>query len=155
MTDSKQIAHAFNNFFVSIGPQLTRGLADDTNPLLYVKPINNSMDILDVTTMEMENVINFLKNASPGPDEFSAFVGKECLDSIIEPLTHFINISFRSGIFPSEIKLAKVIFKPGDSSSVNNYSPISVLSFFSKVFERVVYNRVLDFLCNNNVLFDY
>ena len=33
--------------------------------------------------------------------------------------------------------------------------PILVLSFFSKVFERVVYNRVLDFLCKNNVLYDY
>ena len=144
-------------FFVSIGPQLARGLAGDTNPLLYVKHINNSMVMLDVTTMEVENVINSLKNASPGPDEFPAFVGKECLDSIIEPLTHLINISFRSGVFPSELKLAKVVpvFKSGDSSSVNNYRPISVLSFFSKVFERVVYNRVLDFLCKNNVLYDY
>ena len=157
VTDSKQIANAFNNFFVSIGPQLARGLAGDTNPLLYVKHINNSMVMLDVTSMEVENVINSLKNASPGPDEFPAFVGKECLDSIIEPLTHLINISFRSGVFPSELKLAKVvpIFKSGDSSSVNNYRPISVLSFFSKVFERVVYNRVLDFLCKNNVLYDY
>ena len=52
-----------------------------------------------------------------------------------------------SGAFPSELTLAKVvlIFKFGDSSSVNNYRPITVLSFFSKVFERVVYNRVLDF----------
>ena len=84
-------------------------------------------------------------------------MGKECLDSIIEPLTHLINISFRSGVFPSELKLSKVvpIFKSGDSNSVNNYRPISVLSFFSKVFERVVYNRVLDFLCKNNVLYDY
>ena len=43
------------------------------------------MVMLDVTTMEVKNVINSLKNASPGPDEFPAFVGKECLDSIIEP----------------------------------------------------------------------
>ena len=110
-------------------------LHGDTNPLLYVKSINNSMVMLDVTTMEVKNVINSLKNASPVPDEFPAFVGKECLDSIIEPLTHLINISFKSGVLPSELKLAKVvpIFKSRDSSSVNNYRPISVLSFFSKV----------------------
>ena len=79
------------------------------------------------------------------------------MDSIIEPVTHLIHISFKSGVFPSELKLAKVvpIFKSRDSSSVNNYRPISVLSFFSKVFERVVFNCVLDFMCKNNVLYDY
>ena len=97
MTESKQIANAFKKFLVSIGPQLARGLAGDTNPMQYVKPINNSMVMLDVTTMEVKNVINSLKNASPGPDEFPAFVGKECLESIIEPLTHLINFTFRSG----------------------------------------------------------
>ena len=115
------------------------------------------MVMLDVTTMEVKNVINFLKNASPGPDEFHSFVEKECLENIIEPLTHLMNCSFRSGVFPSPLKLAKVvpIFKSRDSSSVNNYTPMSVLSFFLPVFERVVYNRVLDFLCKNNVLYDY
>ena len=152
-----QLANAFNNCSVSIGPQLARGLASDTNPVLYVNPINNSMVMLDVTTMEVENVIKSLKNTSPVSDESTAFVEKECLDSIIETLVHLINISCRSGVLPPELKLAKVvpIFKSGDSSSVNNYRPISLLSFFSRVFERVVYNRVLDLLCKNNVLYDY
>ena len=48
-----------------------------------------------------------------------------------------INIFFRSGDLPSNLKLTKVVpkFKSEDSSSVNNYRPISVLSIFSKVFE--------------------
>ena len=61
------------------------------------------MVMLDVTNMEVKNVINSLKSASPGPDEFPAFVGKECLGSIIEPLTHLINISFMSGACSSEL----------------------------------------------------
>ena len=66
-------------------------------------------------------------------------------------------MSLRSGVFPSELKLAKVvpIFKAGDTSAINNYRPISVLSFFSKVFEKIVYNHVLDFIDDNNVLYDY
>ena len=85
------------------------------------------------------------------------FVGKPCVDAFIEPLTHLINLSLRSGVFPSELKLAKVvpIFKAGDTSAINNYRPISVLSFFSKVFEKIVYNHVLDFIDDNNVLYDY
>ena len=144
MANNKKIKNTFNKYFVSIGPQIARGLAGDTNPLLHVKAINNSMVMLDITTMKVKNVFNSSKNASPGPDEFPAFMRKECLESIIDSLTHLINISFRPGVFQSELKLAKVvpIFKSGDSSSVNNCRPILKLFFFSKVFELVAYNRV-------------
>ena len=61
------------------------------------------------------------------------------------------------GVFPSELKLAKVvpIFKSGDSSKITNYRPISVLSFFSKVFERVMYNHIIGFIDSLNVLYKY
>ena len=54
--------------------------------------------------------------------------------------------------FLSELKLAKVvqIFKSGDSSKITNYRPISVLSYFSKVFERIMYNHI-----TYNVLYNY
>ena len=76
------------------------------------------------------------------------------LNSRIEASDPHINVMLNCKIGDLEIHIVP-IFKSGDSSSVNNYRPISVLSFFSKVFERVVYNRVLDFLCKNNVLYDY
>ena len=52
--------------------------------------------------------------------------------------------------------MAKVIpfYKNGDTNSYGNYRPISVLSCFSKVLERVVYNRVSDFWNKHNILFD-
>ena len=104
---------------------------------------------------EVRNVVASLKNSSSGYDEFPPFVGKSCVEAYIELLTHLINLSLKSGVFPSEFKLAKVIpiFKAGDTSAVNNYRPISVLSFFSKVFEKIVYNHVLDFIDDNNGLF--
>ena len=68
-----------------------------------------------------------------------------------------INESLKSGVFPSELKRAKVvpIFKSDDSSLLTNYRPISVLSFFSKIFEKIVYNLVFDFLSDNELLYDY
>ena len=156
-TDPNVIANGFNNFFVTIGPQLAKNIKSDINPLSYVKSVNKSMVLTDVTSTEVRNVIASLKNSSSGHDEFPPFVGKSCVDAFIEPLTHLINLSLRSGVFPSELKLAKVvpIFKAGDTSAINNYRPISVLSFFSKVFEKIVYNHVLDFIDDNNVLYDY
>ena len=90
-----------------------------------------------------------------GYDEFPTFVAKLCVDrSFIQPLTFPINSSLKSGVFPSELKLARVlpIFKAGDSSDLINYRPISVLTFFAKVFEKIVYNKVMDFISENNVL---
>ena len=118
--------------------------------------MNNSIVLTDVTFTEVRNVIASLNNSSSGHDEFPPFVGKSCVDAYIEPLTHLINVSLKSGVFPSELKLAKVvpIFKARNTSAINNYRPISV-SFFSNLSEKIVYNHVLDFIDDNNVLYDY
>ena len=92
-----------NEFFVSIGPELAKDIHSDINPLTY---INNSIAIFDVSCEEVRNIIHSLKNSSAGHDEFPTFVGKLCVDSYIEPLTFLINSSLRTGVFPSELKLA-------------------------------------------------
>ena len=58
-------------------------------------------------------------------------------------------------MFPSELKLAKVvpILKAGDSSALTNYR--AVLTFFAKVFEKIVYNKLLNFISDNNILYDH
>ena len=52
-----------------------------------------------------------------------------------------------SGIFPDDWKCARVIplFKQGESSDLNNYRPISVISVVAKVFERIVYDQLYNF----------
>ena len=67
-----------------------------------------------------------------------------------------INLSVLQGDFPSEMKLAKVlpIYKADNHQLIQNYRPISVLNFFSKVYERVIYNNLLDFIMENNILYD-
>ena len=81
---------------------------------------------------------------------------KEIIPLIATPLTHICNVSLSSGIFPDKMKTAKVIpvYKKGDPKSYGNYRPISVLSCFSKVLERIVYNRLSDFLNKHNAIFD-
>ena len=66
--------------------------------------------------MDVKNTILSLKNSCPGYDEFHAFIAKQCIDNDVVPLTYVINMSLLEGIFPSELKLAKVfpIFKSGN-----------------------------------------
>ena len=65
-----------------------------------------------------------------------------------------MNPSFHNGIFTDILKLARVfpIFKSGDSCSVSNYTPISILPVLSKIFERCVAQRLMNFLLTFNLI---
>ena len=81
---------------------------------------------------------------------------KQCLENYISPLTHIINVSITNGYFPEEMKLAKVlpIFKVYNEAQIQNYRPISVLPFFSKIFEKIMANYVIDFIEEHNLLYN-
>ena len=64
-------------------------------------------------------------------------------------------MSLMEGIFPSELKLAKVVFKSGESDKVSNYRPISVLSLFSKIFGKIMCNTVVNFMDKNDTFYQY
>ena len=66
-------------------------------------------------------------------------------------------MSLIEGVFPSELKLAKVvpIFKSGESDKVTNYRPISVLSFFSKIFEKTMFKYVVNFMDKHDTIYEY
>ena len=104
------IADEFNNLFVSIGPQLANNISNAVNPLSYVHSVVNSIVISTITTLEVRNIILSTKNSSPGWDDIPACVAKKCIDHYIETLTHIINNSIQEGVFPSELKLARVVF---------------------------------------------
>ena len=65
-----------------------------------------------------------------------------------------INDSISQGIFPDILKRACVtpVFKSGCRADMKNYRPISVLPLLSKVFERCIHCRLLDYLSNKNIL---
>ncbi len=70
------------------------------------------------------------------------------------PLQHIINLSFETSVVPNQMKIAKGIplFKSGDPLSMDNYRPISLLSSFSKILEKIVANRLCNYLETNNLL---
>ena len=77
----------------------------------------------------------------------------KCINDYIAPLTYLVNIYIKQGIFPVELKVAKIlpIFKSNDDQYITNYRPISVLNFFFKIFEQIVANRIIDFFDQNDV----
>ena len=79
---------------------------------------------------------------------------KKSILLVSELLTYIVNLSIQHGIVPDEMKIARVIpiFKSDDQSLFTNYRPISVLPSFSKFFERSIYNRLMQYLMNFNIL---
>ena len=103
------------------------------------------MFLSEVTENEVEKIIdNLEKKASSGDDLINNIIVKTSKNETVEILTYLINRSFNEGIFPVSLKKAKVIplHKDGSKTDVNNYRPISLLTVWSKIFERVMYNRI-------------
>ena len=73
---------------------------------------------------------------------------------IADHLSYIANLSFRTGIFPKDMKIAKVlpIYKANNNMNFQNYRPISLLPAFSKIIERLMYNRLYKYLKTNNLL---
>ena len=120
------------------------------------EPNPYSLFMSPVTETEICNIVKLFKNnKAPGLDEFSPRIIKTVIDSICKPLCHIFNLSLSTGNFPDNMKVARVtpIFKSGDKEQVSNYRPISVLSTFSKILERIIYKRTYNFLEEHNCLF--
>ena len=156
VSDETEIVNGFNNYFVTVGKSLTKNTNNDVNPLDYIQSNSKSIVIPDITVGDIINVIYSLNNSSAGYDDMPASIMKKCIDEYITPLTYLINYSIRQGVFPDELKIAKIIpiFKSGNEQCANNYRPISVLSFFSKIYEKVMANFFTNFLDANDLLYN-
>ena len=152
----KQVANNFNNFFVNVGPSLAQKIPNNNVDQLSYMSTRNTHSILLKQVESGENSKE-MKNASPGWDEIHAKIIKNTYLTFIGPLTHVCNLSILKGCFPSELKLAKVvpIFKADCPSTYTNYRPVSVLPCFSKILETLMYDRLISFVIQNELLYKY
>ena len=95
-----------------------------------------------------------MKNSSAGQDGIDIKVIKSVINNLLQPLSHICNLSLTKGNIPNELKIARVvpIHKKGTKNNFSNYRPVSVLPAFSKLFERLVYDRLINYFDKNNVL---
>ena len=106
---------------------------------------------------EFEEAFKTLKrNKTPGHDGLDINIITSVYELIKKKtLVKIFNESINLGVFPKKMEIAKVtpIFKSGKKELLTNYRPISVLSCFSKILDRIMYNRVYNYLNDNNLLF--
>ena len=141
----------------NVGPSLVNNLPSSSamfSDYLH-SSISDSLFVENVTVEELYILINSLKcNKSCGSDSISPQLVKDNIEYLCEPLTYLYNLSLMQGIVPDCLKIAKVIpiFKKGDIHLVSDYRPISLLSIFNKLLEKIVYKRLYSFFVKNIVI---
>ena len=152
LTNGEDIAKNFANFFANIGKNQSDAIDQSIKKAEdYLKGINvkNSIYLQPTDAVEIAQIISGLKcKTSSGFDNISTKVMKQMINGIIHPLTILINRSLFEGHFPTNLKLAKVvpIYKNGEKNLLNNYRPISLLTSISKIFEKIIFNRIYKFV---------
>ena len=111
--------------------------------------INKAFFLTPAAPKEIYYIILSLDlNKSVGPNSLPMFILKICNEFFSHYHSKVIKTAFTTGIFPNLCKLAKVIpiFKKDDSLICNIYRPISLLTVFSKIFEKIIHTRMYEFL---------
>jgi hypothetical protein len=104
---------------------------------------------------ELINALAGLSNSQAiGSDGLNPTIIKKAFPVISNQLLYIFNLSFNQGVYPDMLKNAIItpVFKSGIQDDPSNYRPISILTIFSKLLEKIFYNRLLIFINKNTIL---
>ena len=146
-------AEYINSFFAGIGPKLARNF---DMPWLYEGGVSeHTLDNINTTNEEVLKICKEINvNKSSCIENISSRVLKDAFIHLHTKLTHLINVSMDTGLFPEKWKSANVIplFKGGNRNEVGNHRPVSLLPLPSKIIEKIVHNRLSSHLETRNLL---
>ena len=157
LTRERDVLEAINHHFVSVGPKLAEKIASKQGDdcLRYINSESNEKVFKYVEETYMANAIRKLKNGkAAGPDKVSTTIIKDVGDLVSKPLSMIFNSSLMGGVCPDIWKNARAtpIFKSGVKKDVNNYRPLSVISVFWRILQRIVHDQLFEFLVANKVI---
>ena len=151
------IANKLNDFFINIGPELAKNIPPgNKSPSGFITNVSEATFTINaVTDTEVANIIGNFNDSSAGWDGLRPKIIKGIKDYVKLPLTHICNLSFVSGVFPTELEVANLvpIYKSNDEMIFSNYRPVSVLPVLSKLLERLMYNRRIHYINENRLLY--
>ena len=160
VTEPNAIANTLGNYFANVGETYAKRIPKPKrNSDEFLKLIHtniNSLYFQPTTRFEILNTISKLPNkTSSGYDKISNNLLKEIKQEITDPLADLFNKSMSHGKFPNAMKLSEVVpLHKGKSRKIpENYRPISLLVTISKVLEKIIYQRVYDFLHHSGSIY--
>lgn len=146
-------AEELNKFFHSVFVE-----EDLSNvPVMEDRSNGNSLSDLEISEKEVLNLLEKLNvNKSTGPDLLHPRVLKELKNSIVKPLTTIFTESINHGVLPDDWKIGdvKALFKKGSRENAGNYRPVSLTSIPCKLLEKLVRDKVVNYMNENDLFTD-
>lgn len=147
-TDASDIANAFSDHFGDPAHSQT------DVPLRPVPRCDRSFYLFPTSADEVFQLVSSLKTTGPGLDSIHPSRIKLVSKELSPILAEIINKLFKEGTFPKSLKKGRItpVFKKGNRECIDNYRPICVLPFFSKIVEKLLYSRLMSYLTKFNLL---
>jgi len=156
ISNKSGICNELNSYFCNIGNDLVAKLSKTNISNINFKDYlstsqKNSMGCYPVDVYELSQIITGLNiTKSTGYDNIGPKLLKCILPYVLQPLLFMYNMSFSTDMFPDILKIAKALpfYKKDDPQQPRNYRPISLLSIFSIVLEKLMHKRLYSYLEN-------
>ena len=149
------VPNSFVDYFTNIATNLTSQLPNSPiNPTQFLSNrIVNAFVFLPTNNYEIEDIIKDLKDNGSGLHKVSNSVLTDCSKIISPILSTIINKCIQQGYFPHELKTGCItpIHKSGDKTTAKNYRPVCSLLSFSKIIEKLAYNRMIKYIDKNKI----
>ena len=116
--------------------------------------VAKSIFLSPTSSIEIEDIVKNLENGKAS--DIATVILKKCIHIISGHLSGFFNNFIMSGRFPDILKVSKItpVYKKGNPQLLDNYRPVSVIPILSKIFEKIIYQRLYSFLTANNIIYD-
>jgi hypothetical protein len=160
----EDLANAFANFFEEKITKIRNDLLTQNDQTSFMDSLTKptpqncspSLKIFDqVTKAEVQKIIMKAATKSCSLDPLPTWLTKQCLEELLPSITKIINLSLSTGTVPAQFKeaiLTPLLKKPTlDKDQFKNYRPVSNLSFISKVLERVVAQKLENYMLANGL----
>ena len=159
-SNPSEISEKFNEYFSNIAENLKSKICDHEDDRSYEAFLNDpvplSIFLKPADNAEIRNIIKKLKNKSTQDTKISALKIAGENNEFVAALANTVTLSLEEGVFPQCLKVARVvpIYKSGTKTDVSNYRPISLLATFSKIYEKVMHARIVEFLEKNDSIYE-
>ena len=154
-TGKQNICNVLNEYFTNVGPNLADKIPNhQTNPTSYItRPIPNSFVFRSILVHEVSDQIQNI-NINKATIGIPSICVKLAGNHLSEALTTIYNNSIAQGTVPDILKISKVtpIDKGGDTTDPTNFRPISILSIFTQIFEKLVCKQLTNYIEKYEIL---